>query len=57
MPDERMEITCDGCVHTLRIPRSVVEDSAEFTAMVGKAKTGAKLVVEGKYTMTRGLTM
>ena len=49
-PDEHTEITCDGCVHTMRIPRSVVEDSAEFTAKIGKAKTAAKLVVEGNVT-------
>lgn len=48
VPDEHTQITVDGCVHTMRIPRSVVEDSAEFTAKIGKAKTAAKLIVEGE---------
>ena len=49
VPDEHITISFDGCVHKLCIPKSVVEDSAEFTATIDEDKTSAKLVVDGKW--------
>ena len=43
----RMKITTEGTKHTLVIPKSEVDDTAEFTCTLNGTKTDAKVTVEG----------
>ena len=44
----RYQITTDGTKHTLTIPKSVTEDTAEFTVQLGDQNTTGKLTVQGR---------
>ena len=44
----RYQTTVDGTKHTLTIPKSVDDDSAEFTVQLGDEKTTGKLSVTGR---------
>ena len=48
-PDKKrgIEPKMDKTKHTLTIPKSIVEDSAEYTVKLGKVETKGKLTVEG----------
>ena len=48
-PDKKRGITIavDGTKHTLTIPKSVAEDSAEYTVKLGDQQTMGKLTVTG----------
>ncbi len=47
-PDDRVDISVDGTVHKLTIPKSAVDDSAEYTVKLGDLTTAAKLAVNGE---------
>ena len=49
--DDHYSIEMAGVEHTLRIPQSVVEDSAEFTAKIGDQSTSGTLTVEGRLAL------
>ena len=45
---KKYKVSVDGTTHTLVIPKSEVEDSAEFTCTIGGAKTQGNVTVKGK---------
>ncbi len=44
----RYQVTAEGTKHILKIPKSVLEDTADFTVQLGDQKTTGKLTVKGK---------
>ncbi len=46
----RYKVTADGVTHTLVIPKSEMDDTAEFTCSLNGTKTTSKVTVKGKYT-------
>lgn len=44
---KKYKVSADGTTHTLTIPKSEVEDSAEFTCSINGGKTQSKVTVEG----------
>ena len=49
-PDKKrgIEIVVDGTKHILKIPKSQLDDTAEYTVKCGDVETKGKLTVEGK---------
>ncbi len=47
-PDKKTKITADGKVHTLTIPKSALDDMAEYTVKLGDDTTSGKLTVKGE---------
>ena len=45
---KKYKVSVDGTTHTMVIPKTEVEDSAEFTCTINGAKTQGKVTVEGK---------
>ena len=54
---KKYKVSVDGTTHTLTIPKSEVEDSAEFTCSINGAKTQAKVTVEGRVSLKDGLCL
>ena len=48
-PSDGFEVACDGTKHTLTIPKTMLDQVGEFTIKAEKAKSAAKLIVDGKY--------
>ena len=48
---KKYHVSVDGTTHTLVIPKSEEEDSAEFTCTINGAKTQGKVTVEGKISV------
>lgn len=46
---KQYEVQSDGCTYTLTLPKTTVEDSAEYTIVVEDKQASAKLQVDGKY--------
>ncbi len=44
----RYQVTVEGTKHTLKIPKSVLEDTAEFSVQLKEEKTTGKLTVQGE---------
>ncbi len=47
-PDKKTKVTVDGKVHKLTIPKSALDDTAEYTAKIGDEATSGKLTVKGE---------
>ncbi len=48
-PDKRIKITVEGNVHKMTLPKSVVDDIAEYTVKLGEETTSGKLTVKGEW--------
>ena len=48
-PDKKTKITADGKVHSLTLPKSALDDTAEYTVKLGDLSTKGKLTVKGKF--------
>ena len=48
-PDKRIKITVDGNVHKMTFPKSVLDDTAEYTVKLGEETTSGKLTVKGEW--------
>ena len=51
-PDKRMKVKSDGCVHTLTIPKSAKDDTAEYAVKLGDLSTSGNLTVKGVLAFT-----
>ena len=47
-PDKKTKITVDGKVHKMTIPKSALDDTAEYTVKLGDDSTSGKLTVKGE---------
>ena len=45
---KKYSVSVDGTTHTLVIPKSEVEDTAEYTCSINGSKTQSKVTVEGR---------
>ncbi len=48
-PDKRVKITVEGNVHKMTLPKSVLDDTAEYTVKLGEETTSGKLTVNGEW--------
>ena len=46
-PSDRVLITCQDTVHSLKIPESVLEDAATYKCILENKETSAKITVKG----------
>lgn len=51
-PDEHIEITVEGTLHTLKVNNANMNDDAEYTCKVDQENTSAYLHVEGMWYCT-----
>jgi len=54
-PDKRIKITADGKAHKMTLPKSMVDDTAEYTVKLGEESTSGKLTVKGEWGFFRGM--
>ena len=48
-PDKRIKITVEGKTHKMTLPKSVLDDTAEYTVKLGEETTSGKLTVKGEW--------
>ena len=49
-PDKKTKIIADGKVHKLTIPKSALDDTAEYTVKLGNNTTSGNLTVKGEWS-------
>ena len=51
-PTDDCQLKVDGTVHTLTIPKTTLEDEAQYTVWIGGKKSTALMLVEGKLVVS-----